>query len=99
MKQRRDKIDSNQKSIVKALRDIPGASVDVGHDDILVGTAKKTFWYEVKDKSCFSKRTGMIKESAKTPKQKKLDLSWHGHREYVSSIDDIIEDIRNNLKR
>ncbi len=93
MRRRQDKIDRNQKAIIEALRALPNVSVEPGHDDIIVGLRGQTFWYEIKDTSQLSKKTGKLRESAKTEDQKRLDRTWKGHRKYVTSIDEILEDI------
>lgn len=87
------KIDDNQEEIVKELRKMPGVTVEVNHHDIIVGFRNFTLWYEIKNLDEVSKKTGKIKESAKTPRQKKLDKEWTGHREYVTSTEEILEDI------
>jgi hypothetical protein len=87
------KIDSNQNDIVKSLRSIPGCTVALSHDDILVGFKGETFWYELKDSSCVSKRTGAILNSSKKKDQVKLEQSWSGHYRIVSNIDEILKDI------
>ena len=46
-RRRKDRIDSNQPEIVKELR-ARGYSVEVGHDDILVGFCGHTYWFEIK---------------------------------------------------
>ena len=87
------KIDANQSEIVKALRSIPGCSVEVSHDDILVGYKALTRWYEIKDPGCVSKRTELILESGKKKSQKKLEKEWTGHYKIVSSIQEILLDM------
>ena len=81
---RHKRIDENQPAIVKELRKL-GYSVELDHDDILVGWKGKTYWYEIK--------TGPkadIKES-----QKKLLAEYKGHYKIVWSTEMIIEDINN----
>ena len=87
------KIDSNQPEIVKKLRQIPGVSVELGHDDILVGFRKITFWYELKDESAVSNKTGKILESEIKPDQKRIRGTFTGHYKIVSSYNQIITDI------
>lgn len=77
--------DENQQAIVDSLKKIPGVSVEVGHDDILVGYKQKTFWYE-------------IKKSKPTPSQIKPDQyriweTFTGHYKIVWSVDMILDDI------
>lgn len=95
MRRRKDKVDENQKEIVKALRKIPGISVEVGHDDILVGRNGKTYWFEIKSPDAVSKKTGKIKESEKKDDQKRLEAEWTGHYKIVHSIDQILDEIWN----
>ena len=87
------KIDNNQNAIVKALRDIPGVTVETGHDDILVGFYGKTFWFEIKSDSSVSKKTGKVRESSKKYSQIKLEKEWKGHYKIVSNLDDILDEI------
>lgn len=85
--------DENEKDIVKTLRDIPGVSVAVNHDDILVGYNGFTFWFEIKRPDQVSKRTGMVWESVKKDSQKKLENEWTGHYKIVWRLEQILEDL------
>lgn len=87
------KIDNNQKEIVEALRKIPGVSVEVNHDDILVGCAEVTRWYEIKDPSVVNLKTGKVQPSAIKPSQKKLLETFTGHYKIVWELDQILKDI------
>jgi len=87
------KIDTNQNDIVKALRQIPSVSVQVGHDDILVGYRGKTYWYEVKSLESISKRSGKPLSSALKPSQLELLANWTGHYKVVWTLDQILEDM------
>ena len=84
------KIDNNQREIVDALRDVPGVSVEPGHDDILVGFRGRTLWFELKSARSVSRRTQQVLESRKQARQKRLDETWTGHRQYATSVDDIL---------
>lgn len=86
------KIDANQKSIVEALRKIPGVTVALDHDDVLVGYKGKTFWYEVKNPDVIGK-DGVVRDSAKKESQKKLESSWTGHYRIVWNLDQILDEI------
>lgn len=86
------KIDLNQTAIVAALV-ARGVSVQVGHDDILVGHAGKTYWYEIKSTDAVSKRTGKVMASKIKASQKQLVETWRGHYMVVSSVEEIIVDI------
>ena len=79
--------------MVKALRKIPGVSVSVGHDDIIVGYKGKTYWYEVKAPEAISKRTGKVKDSEITDSERSRLDTWKGHYRVVSDIAHILEDI------
>lgn len=87
------KIDSNQPEIVEALRAIPGVSVQVGMDDILVGRNGKTYWFEIKEPGAVSKKTGKINDSAIKPSQHKLIAEWRGHYSVVWNLDQILDEI------
>ncbi|MHB1938447.1 MAG: hypothetical protein ACYCOR_17965 [Acidobacteriaceae bacterium] len=79
------KIDANQRQIVKTLRSVPGVTVAVGHDDILVGRhvdgIPRTFWFEIK-------RPARV--SRKQASQVKLAAEWRGHYQIVSTLDEIL---------
>jgi hypothetical protein len=90
---RGDRIDNNQNEIVKQLRQIPGISVEVGHDDILVGYRGKTYWYEIKDPDTVSPKTKEVRPSAITESEKKRRDTFKGHYEIVWNIDQIISEI------
>jgi len=87
------KIDSNQPGIVEALRAIPGVTVNLGHDDIIVGYRGQTYWYEIKEPGAVSKKTGEIRESEKKQSQKDLEAKWKGHYKIIWSIDQILAEI------
>ncbi len=88
-----DKVDNNQSDIVKALRKIPGVTVEVGHDDILVGRVGRTFWFEVKTPDCVSKKTGKVRPSKIKDSQKKLLHTWMGHYSLIWTLDQILKEI------
>jgi hypothetical protein len=87
------RIDNNQKEIVKSLRDIPSVTVATNHDDILVGFEGKTYWYEIKSQRAFNK-DGKVRENEKRPGQKKLLDEWKGHYKVVTSLEDILKDLK-----
>lgn len=89
---RNARIDNNQPEIVKTLRKL-GYSVVVGHDDILVGYRGKTYWYEIKEESLASKKTGQIRPSALKDDQKKLLANYKGHYKVVWNVQQIMDDI------
>jgi len=81
---RHKKIDANQPEIVKDLRAM-GYSVELGHDDILVGAHGKTYWFEIK-----TGPRAEIKES-----QEKLLAEFKGHYKIVWNLEMIREEIEN----
>jgi len=88
------KVDFNQAEIVKQLRNIPGVSVELSHDDILVGFFGKTYWYEIKNPElACSKKTGDVLESAIKEDQKRIRDTFTGHYKIVHSIDQILTDL------
>ena len=87
------KIDDNQRGIVKALRQIPGVTVEVGHDDILVGFKGRTFWFEVKRPECVSKRVQEILTSQITESERKRLEEWSGHYKIVWDLDQILAEL------
>ena len=75
--------DDNQKDIVKALRKIPGVTVQCGHDDILVGCNGHTYWIEVKSGPKAKLRPG----------QEKIKAEYTGHYAVCWTIDQILKEI------
>lgn len=84
-RRRKDKVDSNQAEIVKELRQA-GFSVEVGHDDILVGKWGLTAWIEIKTNN------GKLK-----PAQERLLKEWQGAYAVARSTEDVLR-IMNNLR-
>lgn len=84
------RVDDNQKAIVDELRSYPGIKVMLGMDDILVGYKGKTYWYEVKNPSAISKRTGELLGSKVKAGQKVLAKEWPGHYEMVTTAEEIL---------
>jgi hypothetical protein len=85
------KIDKSQQGIVGYLRGLPGVEVELDHDDFLVGYNQMVFWFECKSEDALSKVTGQVLESKKTKRQKRLDRTWTGQRDYVTTAQEIIE--------
>ena len=85
--------DANQKSIVKQLRQIPGVSVEINHDDILCGYRKKTFWYEIKRPELKKKKSEGYRKGSIKKSQERLLNDWNGHFLIVSTIEEILEDM------
>lgn len=90
---RAKRIDSNQNVIVNALQCVPGVTVEVGHDDILVGYMGNTYWFELKDESAIGKKTGKVRRSAITEQERTRKKTWRGHYSIVWSLDQILEEI------
>jgi hypothetical protein len=84
--------DANQKTIVEQLLDIPGVSVETGHDDILVGHRGRTYWYEIKNPEVANK-DGKVFPSKIKPEQHRLNREFRGHYRIVTSFDEILEDM------
>ena len=87
------RIDDNQRQIVKALRKIPGVTVAVNHDDILVGYKGRTYWFEVKRPENVSKTTGQVRESRIKPSQRHLLDTWQGHYQVIWGLGQILGEI------
>ena len=81
---RHKRIDANQPYIVKELRGL-GYSVELDHDDILVGHKGRTYWFEIK-----TGPKAEVKDS-----QKKLLAEYTGHYSIVWSAEMIIKEIEN----
>lgn len=85
--------DANQPDIVKALRKVPGVSVQVlsavggGCPDLLVAFRGLNLLLEVKDES--------KPPSARvlTPEQEKWHREWTGHRAVVKNVTEALEAI------
>lgn len=89
----RSKVDENQASIVKALRQIPGIIIQVGHDDFLLGYRGKTMWYECKSLEEVSRRTGKLLKSAIKPSQQWLLDNYTGHYRIIWKLEQILEEL------
>lgn len=93
MRRRKDRVDDNQASIVKKLRKIPGVTVEVGHDDVIVGYQGRTYWYEIKDPSKTLTTSGQWKKGAIKDDQRRLLSTFTGHYKIVFTTEEILEDI------
>lgn len=85
------RIDDAQQGIVDALNAIPGVTVALGHDDILVGYRHRTYWFELKSPHQISKRTGKPYKGRIKPSQEKLLETWQGQYDVVSTVDEILK--------
>ncbi len=77
---------------METLRGLEGCSVSLGHDDILVGYKKQTFWFEIKDPQTL-KKDGSFKAGTIKPSQQWLLDHWPGHYSIVSSYQEILKEI------
>ena len=93
MRRRADKTDANQPEIVKTLRSVPGITVEVGHDDILVGYKGRNYWYEVKTPDCVNRKTGAISERFKKESQIRLEKEWKGQYRIIWNANQILIDL------
>ena len=94
MKYHTKKTDQNQKDIVRDLRKIPGITVDLDHDDILVGYRGKTYWFEIKNPERITKAGRPWKDKGQTQqKQGELEENWKGHYQIVWKIEQILEQL------
>jgi hypothetical protein len=92
-RRRPDRTDDNQDSIVRQLRSMEGISVEVGHDDILVGHRGRTYWYEIKRPECRLKDGTGWKKGAIKDYQIQLAATYTGHYKIVTTLAEILEDI------
>ncbi len=84
------KADDNQADIVKALRKIPGVTVEVDHDDILVGWRGRTYWFEIKNPDRALTVDGKLKDSEITDTERQRLTLFNGHYEIVWSLGQIL---------
>ena len=87
-----NRVDDNQKQIVKDLRKIPGVSVKPGYDDLLVGFQGRTYWFEVKNPSTLRKDGSFVKGRVKDG-QYKLQNEFNGHYSIVTTSKEIMQQI------
>jgi hypothetical protein len=90
------RVDGNQKDIVKSLRS-SGVSVQTGYDDILVGHAGRTFWFEIKNAETLDS-SGNIKNSSIRPGQKELRENWGGQYDIIHSYEEIMDIITEHVR-
>lgn len=93
MRRRKDRVDDNQASIVKKLRKIPGVTVEVGHDDVIVGYQGRTYWYEIKDPTKTLKADGRWKKGAIRGDQRRILNTFTGHYRVICTTEEILKDI------
>ena len=85
--------DTNQPEIVKALLKIPGITIELNHNDFLLGYKGKTYWFEVKNPDKVSKRSGEVLETGIRPDQKTLRATWTGHYKINWTLEQVLEEI------
>ena len=68
-----------------------GFSVELGHDDILVGYAGKTYWVEIKDPDKTLNKDGSWRAGAIKPSQIKLQNEWKGAYLIATSFEQIVD--------
>lgn len=78
------RIDSNQPNIVNSLREIPGVTVELGHDDFIVGYKGVSYWIELKAPG---------KEKRLKPSQVRIRETFTGCYIIASTLDQILEAI------
>ena len=72
------KVDDNQARIVQELRAVIGVTVQIDHDDILVGYKGKTHQVELKNPARCLGKDGTLKVGALRPSQIELLETWTG---------------------
>lgn len=85
------RVDRNQAALVKALRQVPGVSVEPGHDDLLIGYKGRTYWVEVKAQEVISAKTARVRASEITPSEARRLANWTGQYALVWNIEQILE--------
>ena len=86
-------IDKNQGSIVRYLEMIPGVSVALKHDDILVGYRGRNYWFELKEPEQINTKTGLPWAGRIKQSQYKLLESWMGHYRICWGLKPIFDDM------
>ena len=91
---RAQKVDDNQPEIVRKLQAIPSVSVEVGHDDLLIGFEGNNYWVEIKNPETeISKKTGRLKDGALTNSEKIRLTDWLCHYCVAWTLEQILEEI------
>ena len=91
------KVDANQPEIVETLRYL-GYSVEVGHDDLLIGKFGITAWYEIKNPETALDKNGRIYADEIKKSQRELLRDFKGHYRIVSSVEEILNDFERLIK-
>lgn len=86
------KIDRNQPMLVKYLLMVPGVTVALKHDDIIVGYRGRNYWFEIKPPEEIDADgypyPGRIKDSQIT-----LLETWLGHYRVVWGLKQMFDDM------
>lgn len=90
--------DKNQTDIVKQLRQIPGVTVALNHDDFLIGCQNLTFWVECKSVNAL-KKDGTLRKGALKKSQKDLLQNWRGDYFVASTFEQIIEHMNETFRK
>ena len=89
---RKARTDDNQTDVVKALRSIPGVTVELNHHDFLIGFRGQTYWIEWKSQNAV-KKSGGLKKNALRDSQKKIIEKWTGQYLVAWTLDQILTEI------
>lgn len=92
-----DRVDGNQNQIVKDLEKM-GYTVDINHNDLIVGGRDLNFWFELKNKRALDKN-GKVRETEIKKSQKKIRATWRGQYDIVSSLDQILLIMRKTFNK
>jgi len=85
------RVDDNQNMLVKALRKVPGVTVQTGKDDLLIGYSGVTYWIEVKNPERIFNADGSLKKNALKPSQEELLDNWTGQYDVAWDLDQILK--------
>lgn len=86
-------VDANQAKIVADLRKIPGVSIEIDHDDIIVGFRGCTYWFEIKDPESTLTKKGKVRKGKILDSQKRIMEQFTGHYAIVWSLEDILDEM------
>ena len=82
------RVDDTQNQVVKELKSLQGVSVNLGHDDFLVGFRGKTFWIEWKSEDPY-KKNGEFRKVFVKKSQIKLKEEWTGSYQICWTLDQV----------
>lgn len=93
------KADTNQPSLVKQIRQLPGVTVALTHrlgkgfPDAVIGFNGRNYLAEIKDPSLPPSKRKL------TPDEQKFFDEWTGQISVIETIDDVIQLINGSIKR